>query len=710
MNFLNKFHISLSGNPYLFLIGFILILFYTIFIYRITIPDIGKYNKILLVTLRTIALSIMLFLLFEPVIKIKKKTEIEPTNLIFIDNSKSISEYTKRNEIFGIKNLAKQFFNSVQGNNKLFSFGEKINEISIRQVDSLKFNESFTKLNSIFNYVDKYKNVSSVTIISDGIINTGNNPFPKLEKLNVPICTVIVGDTSNTNDIEINSIRSNEYIYPNRQTEIEVTITNTGYAGKTATLKFSEGNKILDSKKIILSKTGINRIPFDYTGNTIGKHKLTVSVFSKEKEKNKRNNIKSIIINVLNTKKKILLISGSASNDLSAIKSALQNNDDLKMESIIKLSAHKFYLHKNNFEKIKEADLLILINFPSVNTNSKNITKVKRAIKIFHKPYLLCFSNNTDFNKLSQLNEILPFSLSSKNNFFFNSTVKPANFSVTNNLLGSTEQIKEEWSNLPPVSIVATSITPDINSEILLVSNSKIEIPVIFSNNSNNIKSIIINAANVWKLKLKATNKYLKLFDNFILNSIKWLSLENDNQKFKLKPEKQNYKLGETITFTASLYDETFNPVINANIRLEISHNNKFKFFNLKPLGEGIYESKITLNKPGTYTYKGKVISKNKPVKTIEGKFYISPIELELFTSKANIYLLKSTAYKTGGNFFNLSTYKKLFDYLNKKYKSDIKYEYTDNKLHLSFLDFILLIVVFVLSVEWLIRKLLRML
>ncbi len=708
MNLFNKFHITFSGNPYLFFLGFLLILIYTIYVYKFTVPVINKFYKILLILLRTIALSLILLLLFDPVLNIIKKIKVEPVNLLFIDNSKSISQFSSSKTLTEIKSFTKDFSSNIKGINKIFSFGKEVKELTEQQIDSLKFNESSTHLNAILNYVEKFKNVTSVTIISDGIITEGKNPAVEIEKLGIPFHTILVGDTTTSNDIKISSVRNNEFIYPGNKTEIEATITHTGFSNETVTVKLLENNKIIKAKNITLSSTGINRVSFLYSGKTVGRHKLTVIVESTQKEENKKNNSKITLVEVLETKKKIFLISGSPGNDLAAIKNSLINNNDLEIETVIQINSTKFYKNKKKFDKLKEADILLLVNFPSVNTSDFLISKVIEAIKDFNKPFLLCFSNNTDFSKLKLFNNVLPFKFSGKNKLFIESQVQLPNY--INNILGSSEQLKEEWEKLPPIYIAETNISPNITSEILLKSNTLNEVPVIFSNNIAGRKSFIINAANIWKWKLEAPHKEYKLFDNFILNIVKWLSSQNENAKFTIKPGKKNYKLGETIFFTASVYDETFNPVDDANITLEITNNNKKIKLDFNSLKNGLYEAKFEPTTPGGYKYLGKLtLSKNK-TKEVKGKFFIEPIELELFNSKAKKEILRSIAYKTSGSYFVIQNSKSLLNELNKKYNLNIKYNYKDNKLHLSVLGFILIVIVLILSIEWLIRKILRML
>ena len=72
--------------PSIFLVIILLLLVaYSYYVYRFTIPIISKPKKFLLVSLRTLALLTIVIVFFEPVISFTKKITLEPVNLIFIE-------------------------------------------------------------------------------------------------------------------------------------------------------------------------------------------------------------------------------------------------------------------------------------------------------------------------------------------------------------------------------------------------------------------------------------------------------------------------------------------------------------------------------------------------------------------------------------------------------------------------------------------------
>ncbi|MEE9431587.1 MAG: hypothetical protein V3V16_11130 [Melioribacteraceae bacterium] len=704
MNFINNFNISFTSSPYFLVFGLVLILLFSIYNYRTTLPVISIFSKVILIILRFLGLSLILFLLFDPTINYSTKETLEPKNLLIIDNSKSISQFSTSEEILKIKSIAKSINENTNGKSEIFELGKLVKKITSSKIDSISFSETGTNLSSIIDLATKENQLSSIVLFSDGIITEGESPISQAKNLGVPIYVIGVGDTSNTNDVKISAIRSNEFIYINAKTEIEVTVKHNGLTNEKAILQLIENNKIIEQKPIVLSPSGTNRVMFNYSNKKSGEHKLSTVIKYDKSEKNKVNNSKSKIINIVDTKKKIFVISGSPNADLSAITSSLKSNKDFEIESVVQLGKNKFYKNKSSISSLSNADVLFIINFPTAGTTIEVIDEIQRIITSTSKPIFYCLSSNVDYVNLNSLKSILPFEVSNNRNTYEPSQVKI--FSSTNNLLGNNEQTKNQWTKLSPINITNSKISANVSSEILLSSTNNNDSPIIFTNNVAGQKSIILNAFNFWRWKLKAPNKEYKLFDNFIFNSVKWLSINNDDDRFNITLTKKSFNLGETIVFSASVYDETLVPVNTASIQLEI--NNSISSFN--SIGNGFYECEVNIGKPGSYQYKAKILDNNKNTNIAKGKFNIETTEIEFVESRMNKELLISLTNVSDGKYFSVNNSKELVDILNSNYERNIKFKFIDNKLKLSSLEAILFSIIFFFGLEWLIRKILKML
>lgn len=235
-----KINLNFSFSPFYFFLFLILLAAYSFYVYKYTIPKISSPKKIFLTTLRAIALILLLFVFFEPILTLAKKKVLEPVNLIFLDNSRSIEINDGTNRAQTIKNFVKDLRqNDLANNSILFTFGTKTTSLNVDSLNKLNFTEGSTNFSKIFSTVNKIdQNISSIVIASDGVITEGSDPLHSAEKLNIPIFTIGVGDSTTRNDVAVKNVLYNEMIYAQTPTAIVASITNTGFGEKNARFIF----------------------------------------------------------------------------------------------------------------------------------------------------------------------------------------------------------------------------------------------------------------------------------------------------------------------------------------------------------------------------------------------------------------------------------------------------------------------------------------
>ncbi|HSL89020.1 MAG TPA: hypothetical protein VK870_06950, partial [Ignavibacteriaceae bacterium] len=174
-----KISLNFSYSSVMFVLGIIIALLYAYYIYRYTLPPVTAPKRLLLALLRGAALILLLFIFFEPILSITKNEVSEPVNLIFIDNSKSITINDATDREKTVKQVTDEFFRKTpESNNELFTFGNNISLLDRSAPVQLDFSETSTNFLKIFNGVDLAKrNISSITIVSDGVVTDGSNPL-----------------------------------------------------------------------------------------------------------------------------------------------------------------------------------------------------------------------------------------------------------------------------------------------------------------------------------------------------------------------------------------------------------------------------------------------------------------------------------------------------------------------------------------------------
>ena len=702
--------LSLAHSAAYLILAFLLIALYSFYVYRFTIPQIDPYKKVLLVTLRVLALLILCLILFEPILNLSKKLTLEPANLVFVDNSRSITINDGTDRTTKVQKILNDFSAySSESNLTFYEFGNSVKDISVDSLEEMKFSDGSTNLQEIFDYVrGSDKNIASVTLITDGVITSGSNPYYAAINLGIPVFSVGVGDTTQRKDIELKKVLHNDFIYAETPTSIIATISNKGFAGVSVTASLYENNKFISQQTVILSNAGIQNISFDYKAQTSGEKKLSIQLSTLKDEFTTANNKQVFYVNILSNKIKVLLLASSPSADLTFIKNSLGRDENIEVNSIVQISRDKF-LDKLNFQILDSADVLFLIGFPSDATPEELLNRVISKIKEEKTPYLLTLSAGVSIAKLTRFGNELPFTM--MQNFTGFKEVQPYILpeQMTNPILQQTDKnILDAWNNLPPVLQPNAVFSPRIESKTLAqikLNNNVVKSPLILSNNFSGKRSIAVLAKDIWKWKLQVAPKGLDLFDSFIVNSLRWLRAGEDQKLVKIKTSKKNFSQGERIEFSGEVFDESLAPISDAGIKIKISsQKNKYET-DMQNVGPGLYEGSIIINETGDFSFSAEATTDSRVLGKDNGSFNIGEIDIELVNPVMNYPLLNLLAKESGGEFYFPEDYSPILNKLKELKINSSKEKVVTSEINLWSNTWMLIIAIILFALEWFIRK-----
>lgn len=702
-----KINLNLSFNSIYFILGLILLAAYSFYVYRFTLPPVSNPKKYILTFLRSFSLILLLFVFFEPVLTLTKKLIITPIDVFFLDTSRSIKFDDKTNRPLKMKAVIEALSNSnLNENNEYYSFGSSIKVLKADSLSKLNWSDATTDFSAIFkNLQQSEKNIASVTIISDGVITEGSTPIYAAEKLGIPVFTVGIGDSTKKNDIEIKNVINNEFIYAGNPTTILATVLNKGYSDKASQISLYENSNLIEQKNIIFDRSGVNSISFNYTPKQSGEKKLSVKVSNLDGEANFLNNQKVFFINVLSNKINILLISGSPSPDLTFIKNSLTNDENLKVSSLTQIVAGNF-LEENSQAKLDSANIIYLIGYPTASSSEEFYSKLINKLENKSTPIFFLINGEISTTKLERLKNFLPFSAQRIENNYLQVQPDVQISELKNPTIESNSS--SEWSNLPPISQPLSLITVKPESKIISkirVGISPRNIPLIISRNFGSKRSLAFIGKDIWKWKLQTTNKNLTLFDNFILNSTRWLNAPDDQKKVKIKTSKKIYSSGEIVEFSAQVYDESFNPVNDAEVKLNILNKDYKTELNLNSVGNGLYEGSISLDKNGDYLFAGNARMDDKLLGADKGNFNIGDVDIEMLDTRMNYEFLNLLSNQTKGKYFSPENIKELIARLNEINLKSSKEKLKTSEIRLWSDEWLLVVVIILFALEWFIRK-----
>ena len=702
-------HLNLNFPSIYLLLALLILLVYTFFIYKYTIPQVTKTQKFILIFLRSLALLLVIFMIFEPILALSKKITTDPLNIIFLDDSRSMKfdDDTKRDSM-AIDFTKKILESGSIANTELLNFGKNVKSVNKDSTKTIKFNEGSTNFENIFTYINNLNaDLSSITIISDGEYNAGTNPLYEAEQIGIPVFAIGIGDSSKQKDVEILRILNNDLLYVNNPTEILATIKNEGYSNQNVKLEISVDGELVDQKNLFLSETGIQTEILSFTPNSAEEKKMVITVSSLDGELTLANNKIVKYVKVLSDKIRIVLLSSSPSPDLSFIKNTIAEEDNFVVSSIIETAQGKFLNEVDN-SIIDSADIFFLVGFPTASSQSELVSKIFGKINNDKIPYFFVYTPSTDINKFLSLNTQSGFSI---NQFSNNLREVQPEFNDGYNEISFIQNEKDgmaAWQNLPPVNQFAGIYQAKPESRVLAftkLNNKVTNEPLIVSRNFSSSRSISVLAGNIWSWKLQTAKKGNHLFDSFIINSIKWLNSADDIKRVGITTLKKNYSQGEPIEFVGKVYDESLTPLEDAEVNVEIaSLNNKYEL-SLQNVSPGIYEGSININETGDFNFNSQVYVNGLQIGKDDGSFNIGEIDLEFMNPKMNYEFLNLLSISTSGQFFLPNE----FNYYEKEISTLMsqlsKEKIVASEISLWSTEWLLALVILLFSLEWFLRK-----
>lgn len=318
-----KLHFNL--NFILLILAALVAIAFSIFVYRHTLPPVPTRKRILLIALRSLAVTLIIFVLFEPILSLIRKSNEKPILAVLIDNSKSMTITDKTgNREETLRNLLKdQKLHGLSGPGEttFHLFSDRLITVPSFAPDSLSLNGSGTDIAHALHQLKETsaeENLQAVLLLTDGDYNIGQNPIYEAETYGKPIYVVAIGDSSEQKDLLITKVLTNEIAYVDSRVPVDVTVKSSGFGGERVEVALREDGKTIDQQFIVL-KSGTNEYPVQlhFVPKEQGIRKYSLNISNLPGEVTEKNNYRSFFVKVLKSKIKVLLFAGAPSTDVS---------------------------------------------------------------------------------------------------------------------------------------------------------------------------------------------------------------------------------------------------------------------------------------------------------------------------------------------------------------------------------------------------------
>ncbi|MDX2189076.1 MAG: hypothetical protein SFY32_04365 [Bacteroidota bacterium] len=654
----------------------------------------GKHSwstrvNLLVAFLRFFLVSGIVFLLISPYFKQRTVVEEKPIIIVGIDDSKSMKSAANTIEI----NALDKFISNIKSEGKVrvetFLLSGKQPQ---GQINTISFDYKRTDINAFLTSIENMfdgSNLSDVVIFSDGINNAGVSPTFKSRNYNIH--TIGVGDTTDKKDIFLKNVLYNKLSSSKAKFPLLVEFSNYGFSGQKVNLLLKEKQKVLISKEIMLSNSGVlDKVELYWQETENGLHHYQIEIQPVAGEFNPKNNTVHAYIEITDLKSTILLAALAPHPDIKAIKSALEKDNNIVTE---------YYIGGQTTYKPANYDLAIIHQIP----NSQAVgSEVLNDISKKSTSFLFIVGNQSD---VKQINAFLgDFTILAQPNQF--DKVTPTMVSSFNRFTLEPDVINYV-SKYPPLSVPFGAYNTGTWEKILLqkVGSLTTDKPLFAIKLSAEKNFGIITGEGLWQWRMsefadKGNSEY---FDQFVKKSVQLLVKKDAKSKFRLSPVQPIFGEDEMVSFNIEAYNDLFEIVTGNAIKLKLfseggqtfeynivntSENNPFI---IKGLQKGVYKYQAITNISG----------KDEKVK---GEFIIKSVDLEDETSKADFNLLRELSTKNNGLFATINSIDNLTNSLLSKSTEPIVTN-TENLLELISLKWLCFFFLALIFTEWFVRK-----
>jgi hypothetical protein len=589
--------------------------------------------------------------------------------------------------------------------------------------DIVDFSGQATNLSDAFKWALKTtgtENVKAALLFSDGAFNEGNNPIYAAEMFAKPVYVIGIGDSSEIKDIAIQYIMANEVAYIDNPVPVNVLIKIDGFEeGELKAELFDNGEKIGEQAfNLAPENKEINAI-FEYMPKSEGIHKLTAKINDFEGEITTKNNTAHEFIRVIKNKRNIVIFGGAPSSDISFLKQELSKEKGVSVTEFIQKKGAEFYGEQPTKRDLKESELIILCGFPIYYTSEATIKLIAEELED-GKPVMFIGSKDIDYQKLKKLEPYLPFNTVSTQPREFLAVAEVRPEAITNAVVRFTgaDSDLEMWNALPPIFKTETFVNVKPESEIVAymnVNNVSINEPMIITRDFQKKKSLAMLGYGLYRWKLmgyaadqaKGRDEKPDLYSIFVSNAVRWLSVENKTKFVSIKSDKKFYAQGDQVQMIAQVYDASYTPVDNANVRLVLTGgpDKSSRDLILSSVGNGKYTATIESLGAGDYYFSGSASINGSSLGKDEGRFSVGDVSIEYSNLRMNVQLLREIADRTGGKFYTATEAKEFMNDLKNSGEFESNFVAQRSEIPLWNLPWALALAILMFSVEWFLRK-----
>ncbi|MCS7154986.1 MAG: VWA domain-containing protein [Bacteroidota bacterium] len=632
-------------------------------LYRRTEPELPTWKRAGMAALRAGAITLLGMLLLEPVWSYRHRLILYPQIAWLFDDTQSLDVQSPSGRpAEAARNIARALWSRNWSPIEPVAFRFAEDTARLPHPDSLRFEGRRTNLSRALEAASAQRDrLKALVLVTDGNHNSGPSPLYVAERLGLPVYVVAVGDTMPYRDLRIERVLSGPIAYVGAEMPVSVSVRAEGAPELLQlTVRLERDGRELARQVVPLQPGHSGLAEFRLVPERPGRQLYRVRIDRIGGERTYANNEAAFALEVLERRRRVLVVAGAPSPDLALLRHVLALDPDLQVEARTQKNAAEFYEGPLP-ERLQDFQALFLVGFPGPVPMEGALERLSRAVREEQLPAVFILSRQSDLRGLeASFGGAFPARLvrpqaRQETTVFF----EPTGLGLAHPVLElAPEQSGAIWERLPPVSTFEGAFEPRASARVLAsmrIRDVRLPDPLVLVQQLGRLRTAALLGWDWWRWKTvgEGTAGIGSAYDALMRNLLSWVSAVRDERLVRVRPAQLGFDPQEPIDFLGHVYNESLEPVSDAELRLSIRGPAGLeRRLLLEPRGEGRYEGRTEPLPPGLYRYRAEGRRRGEQIGVDEGEFLVAPLDLERRDIGLNLPLLRQLAARTGGAVF----------------------------------------------------------
>ena len=748
-----RFSFAYGISPWLFALIAIGLIALVYGLYRKTTRALSPGWKLTLISLRSAVLLLLLFCLLRPIVTTEQVIPQESYLAVLVDDSQSMSIEDESGGSSRAQAVSQLLYgdsgvlDSLSDTFQVRTF--RFDKNTQRVIDSEDLGSAGTasSIDQALEYVDQQLSglaLGGVLLLSDGADNEGIDPVERAQGFGareIPIFTVGVGQENIPRDVGIVDVAAAKTVLEGSVFNIDVALSNQGYANKEVALTVYDGEQLVASKRVVLGPDSSTR-RFDLE-LTPEKQEATVYRLEVEEQDGEivlQNNQYSFLVdNSARPALDILYVDGHPRNEYKFIRRAVEEDSSIRLATYLQTGPGKFYRQgiktplelstgfPERADELYQYEAIILGDIDKDFFSDGQLSLIQDFVAE-RGGGLLVAGMLDDLFVDTVLADILPVSLISSNllpqtlqggiargthptgELFTPELTTAGEYSELLRLHGEDAENQRLWAQMPELQGVYVTGRAKPGATVLmehpLLQFQNQRLPIIATQRYGSGRSMSITSASTWRWQMMmpaADQSHERIWRQVL----RWLAV-SALERVTVEFDREFYHVGDRVNVTATVRDLNYLPDNNASVWMHMSDPDGGVIDNAMDWDidqDGVYRSSFEVQTEGVFNLMVDVASAageaDRSDTEKSAAFVVTPSLREYSSAGRDTGLLERIASVSGGRYYDLSSTGTLatdISYTPSAYSKEVQEDLWDMPL-------LLLLLIVLLCADWVARR-----